>query len=156
MGSHADICCRPPSGESRKLNISNDFGSFLQASLLMRKIAEGRPRWPKMAPRWLQGGPLGALGRLLGASWGPLGASWGPLGHLLGASSEHSRASWGILFSKAKIGYVTTCLRCVSEPSWGRLGAILGPSWGHLGAILGPCWAHLEPSWAILGYLKRS
>ena len=40
------------------------------------------------------------------------------------------------------------------EPSWGRLGAILGdlgPSWVHLGAVLGPAWGHLGASGGRLG-----
>ena len=81
---------------------------------------------------------------------GPLGASckasWGRRGD---TSWRNSGASVGVVFAKAKISYVRIRLRCVSEPSWGHLGAILGPSWGRLGAILGP-------SWAILGRLRRS
>ena len=51
----------------------------------------------------------------------------------------------------------------IREPSWGRLGAILGPSWailgpswgclGALGAVLGPSWGRLGPSWGRLGAL---
>ena len=40
------------------------------------------------------------------------------------------------------------------EPSWGRLGAVLGdlePSWVHLGAVLGPAWGHLGASCGRLG-----
>ena len=43
------------------------------------------------------------------------------------------------------------------EPSWGRLGAILGPSWallGLLGAVLEPLGALLEPSGGHLERLK--
>ena len=32
-----------------------------------------------------------------------------------------------------------------------RLGSDLEPSWGRLGAILGPSWALLGPSWGLLG-----
>ena len=154
--------CRPRSNRER---VDHFWGSCVRApgalgggdigedNVLMSNIAEGRPRWPKMAPRWLQGGLLGPLRRLLGASWGPLGVSWGPLGRLLRASWGHSGASGGVVFSNAKILYVRTCLRCVLEPSWGRLGAVSGPSWGHLGAILGPSWGHLG---AILGHLGPS
>ena len=59
-------------------------GDILDA---LSRIAEDRPRCPKMAPRWCQDGskmlPEGVLGvswGALGASWGRLGASWGPLG----------------------------------------------------------------------------
>ena len=93
-----------------------------------------------------------------GEVWAPLGASWGPLGSLLGASWRHLGASAGVVFTKAKIGY----LRLRENASRSRLGTVLGPSWGRLGAILGPCWGHvgpilghLGPSWAILSGLKR-
>ena len=49
----------------------------------------------------------------------------------------------------------------IREPSWGRLGAILGPSWailgpswgclGALGPVLGPSWGRHGPSWGRLG-----
>ena len=82
---------------------------------------------------------MGPFGDLLGALLGPLGDSWGllgPLGGLLGASWGHCGSSVEIVFTKATIRYVRIRLRCVLEPSWGRLGAVLGPSWGHLGGIL--------------------
>ena len=63
-------------------------GDILDA---LSRIAEDRPRCPKMAPRWPQdgskmrpegllgplGGLLGLLGGLLGGSWEPLGGIWG-------------------------------------------------------------------------------
>ena len=39
------------------------------------------------------------------------------------------------------------------EPSWGRLGGLLGLSWGPFRAVLGLSWAVLEPSWGRLGGL---
>ena len=48
-------------------------------------------------------------------------------------------------------------LGSVLEPSWGRLGTLLGPLGallGLLGAVLEPLGALLEPSWGHLERLK--
>ena len=37
------------------------------------------------------------------------------------------------------------------EPSWSRLGVVLGPSWGHLGSDLGASWGRLGAILAPLG-----
>ena len=118
-----------------------------------RGSAASGPIWRQDGSKMRLEGLLGASRSSLGASWERLGASWGPLGDLLGASWRHLGPSAGVVFTKAKISYVRIRLRCVLEPSWGRLGAVLGPSWGHLGAILGPSWSHLG---AILGHLGPS
>ena len=70
-------------------------GDILDA---LSRIAEDRPRCPKMAPRWRQEGSKMLPEGVLGVSWGALGASWGRLG-----------ASWGLLGG-----------------SWEPLGGILG------------------------------
>ena len=63
--------------------------------------------------------------------------------------------SWDVL---ARPGAVLGRFGDVLEPSWGRLGTLLGPLGallGLLGAVLEPLGALLEPSWGRLGRLKR-
>ena len=90
-------------GVHRKICFSFGFRRLLAIALLVNKIAEGRPRYPKIAPRWHQDGSKMRPEGLLGASWGRLWASWGPLGSLLGASWRHLGASAGVILTKVKI-----------------------------------------------------
>ena len=70
-----------------------------------------------------------SLAGLLEASWGLLEASWVPLGAswaLLGASWGHLGVSWLLNANEQRVGSDL-------EPSWGRLGVVLGLSCGCLG-----------------------
>ena len=71
-------------------------GDILDA---LSRIAEDRPRCPKMAARWSQDGSKMLPEGVLGVSWGALGASWGRLGAswgVLGGSWEPLGGIWGL------------------------------------------------------------
>ena len=131
------------------------FCWFLERAVLLRNVAGMGEDGSKMARRWLQDGPGGPLGRLWGAPWEALGGPLGPLGGLRGPLRGLLRAFAGVVITKAKVSYLKSPVRNDVEPSWGRLGAILGPSWGRLGANLGPSWAILGPLGAVFGRLGR-
>ena len=114
-------------------------------------------------------GVLGPSRSLLGPSRGvpgasqegPMGSRGGPRGRLMGSRGAPEAVLGGlggVILRKTKILQHKIAIRCDLEPSWarlgpvlGRLGPLLGPSWGHLGAILGPSWAILRPFLAVLG-----
>ena len=92
-----------------------------------------------------------------------MGSRGGPRGRLMGSRGAPEAVLGGlggVILRKTKIMQHKIAIRCDLEPSWarlgpvlGRLGPLLGPSWGHLGAILGPSWAILGPSWGHLGVI---
>ena len=83
----------------------------------------------------------------MGPSWRQLGGTWPTRWQLGGKLSRQVKLS----------GVKRPCGSDV-EPSWGRLGVVLGLSWGYLeiileplGVILGPPWGLLGRSWGLLG-----